>query len=124
MRLSPASNWLFPSIRTESSPKAYIPSYRLCMVSCLLIKNQKLIFTFGGWAFATLVVLAILDNISFESFFVICLIGFILITMLSGPYIARPRWRSRVNIVVLAGVVVFLFIVTDKALNILGINFL
>ncbi|MGE5465281.1 MAG: hypothetical protein ACM3PB_00100 [Betaproteobacteria bacterium] len=94
------------------------------MVSRLLTKYQKLIFASGGWVFATLAILAILDNISFESFFVICLIGFILITVLSGPDTARPRWRSRVNVVMLAGFVVFLIIIINKVLNILGIEIL
>ncbi len=91
------------------------------MVSRLLTKYQELIFAFGGWALATLAIMAILDSISFEYFFILCLIGLILITMLSGTYTTRPRWRSRVNVVILAGFVVFLIIVINKVLNILGI---
>jgi hypothetical protein len=81
-----------------------------------------LIFAFVGWTFATLAIMAIFNSINLEYLFVLYLIGFILITMLSGPFTARPRWRSRANVVILAGVLVFFIMVINKALDILGIK--
>lgn len=81
-----------------------------------------MVFAFAGWAFATLAIIAIFNTISFESFFVVCLIGFITITMLSGPFTSRTRSRSRANLVILAGVIIFFTIILNKALDVLGIR--
>lgn len=88
----------------------------------LLTKSQRIVVIFGAWAFLALAVLAVFGSLSFEYFFVLCLIGFLVIVELSGPFASRPRWRSRVNAVILLGVVVFTLIVVKKVLDILGIK--
>ena len=87
----------------------------------LLTKSQRIVVIFGAWAFFALALLAVFGSLTFEYFFVLCLIGFLVIVELSGPFAARPRWRSRVNAVILLGVVVFALIVAGKVLAILGI---
>ena len=87
----------------------------------MLTKSQRIVVIFGAYAFLALAILAIFSSLSYEYFFVLCLIGFLVIVELSGPFGARPRWRSRVNAVILAGVVVFALIVVMKVLGILGI---
>lgn len=88
----------------------------------LLTKSQRIVVIFGVWAFLALAVLAVFGSLSYEYFFVLCLIGFLVIVELSGPFASRPRWRSRVNVVILLGVVVFALIVIKKVLDILGIK--
>lgn len=88
----------------------------------MLTKSERIVITFGAWAFLALAVLAVFGSLSFEYFFVLCLIGFLVIVELSGPFASRPRWRSRVNVVILLGVAVFALIVVQKVLDILGIR--
>jgi hypothetical protein len=81
----------------------------------LLMKSQRIVVIFGAWAFLALAVLAVFGSLSYEYFFVLCLIGFLVIVELSGPFASRPRWRSRVNAVILPDVVVFALIASMKA---------
>ena len=87
----------------------------------MLTKSQRIVVIFGAWAFLALAVLALLDSLSNEFFFVLCLIGFLVIVELSGPFASRPRWRSRVNIVILLGVILFCLIVAKKVNEIIHI---
>jgi 4-amino-4-deoxy-L-arabinose transferase-like glycosyltransferase len=88
----------------------------------LLTKSQRIVVTFGAWVFLALAILTVFQSLSFEYIFVLCLIGFLVIVELSGPFASRPRWRSRVNVVILLGVIVFSLIVLEKVLDILGIR--
>lgn len=90
----------------------------------MMTKSQKLVYIFGGWMLAVLTVLTLLHSLSYEYFFVLCLIGFLIIVELSGPFTVRPAWRSRVNIVIIIGVLIFSFIVAKKVLDIIGIRIL
>ena len=87
----------------------------------MLTRGQRLVYLFGGWMFAVLFLLALFDSVSYEYFFVLCLIGFLVIVELSGPFTVRPAWRSRVNVAIILGVLVFSLIVVEKVLAILGI---
>ncbi len=87
----------------------------------MLTRSQRLVYLFGGWMFVVLALLALFNSVSFEYFFVLCLIGFLVIVELSGPFTVRPAWRSRVNIAIVLGVLAFSLIVLEKVLAILGI---
>lgn len=84
-------------------------------------RSQRLVYIFGGWMLVVLAMLALFGSISYEYFFVLCLIGFLVIVELSGPFTVRPAWRSRVNVVITLGVLVFSLIVVEKVLAILGV---
>lgn len=84
-------------------------------------RSQRLVYIFGGWMLVVLALLALFGSISYEYFFVLCLIGFLVIVELSGPFTVRPAWRSRVNVVITLGVLVFSLIVVEKVLAILGV---
>jgi hypothetical protein len=88
----------------------------------MLTKSHSLVYVFGSWMLVVLAVLALLDSLSIEYFFVLSLLGFLIIVELSGPFTVRPAWRYRVNIIIAFGIVVFAFIVMTKVLNILGIT--
>jgi hypothetical protein len=90
----------------------------------MMTKSQKLVVTFGGWIFTVLAILTIFQSLNYEYFFVLCLIGFLIIVELSGPFTTKPRWRSRVNIAILIGVIIFSIIVINKVLEILDIHLL
>ncbi|HEY3422991.1 MAG TPA: hypothetical protein VGK13_07495 [Methanocellaceae archaeon] len=88
----------------------------------MLTKNYQLIYVFGAWMFVVLALLALFRSLSPEYFFVLCLIGFLIIVELSGPFTVRPAWRKRVNIVIIVGVLIFGLVVAKKVLDILGIK--
>ncbi len=88
----------------------------------MMTKNYRLIYAFGAWIFAVLALLALFQSLSPEYFFVLCLIGFLIIVELSGPFTVRPEWRKRVNVVIVIGVLIFGLVVANKVLDILGIK--
>ncbi len=88
----------------------------------MLTKNYRLVYTFGAWMFAVLALLILFQSLSPEYFFVLCLIGFLIIVELSGPFTVRPKWRRRVNIVIIVGVLIFALVVAGKVLDILGMK--
>jgi hypothetical protein len=87
-----------------------------------LTRAQRIVMAFGGLASVVLAVLMLFDFMSFELYFILCLLGFMAVVHLSGPFISRPRWRSRANLVILAGVFLFGLIVLNKVIDILGIR--
>ncbi len=88
----------------------------------MLTKSQKLVYVFGAWVLVVLSLLALFNSINYEYFFVLCLIGFLVIVELSGPFTVKPAWRSRVNIVIILGVLLFALIVVEKVMAILNIS--
>ena len=85
-------------------------------------KAQQIIITSGALAVVLMAVLLILDALSFELYFTLCLLSFLIVVQMIGSSVARPRWRSRLNVVALVGVLAFFLVVTNKVLNILGIR--
>jgi hypothetical protein len=80
----------------------------------LLTKSQRIVVAFGGWTFLSLALLVILDSLSFDYFFVVCLIGFLAIVGMSGRFASGLRWRSRVNAVILLGLIIFVLFIAMK----------
>lgn len=91
-------------------------------MQALLTKSQRIVVIFGAYALLVLALLAVFDFLSVEYYFVLCLIGFLIIAQLSGPFVPRPRWRTRVNIVLLIGVLIFMLLVVSKVFEILKIK--
>jgi hypothetical protein len=88
----------------------------------LATKAQRIVMTFGGWAFFVLATLLIFNVLSLEFYFMLCLIGFLVIVHMSGPFISRPKWRSRLNWFIVASIIIFFLIVIGKVLDILKIR--
>jgi hypothetical protein len=72
-----------------------------------------------AWMLATIVVLAALGSESLELFFVVSLIGFLVVIELTAPVNVTPRWRSRLKWLVALGLLVFGAIVVCRVLAIL-----
>lgn len=86
----------------------------------MLAKSQRLVIALSIWIFTVLALLIFFKSLSFEFFFILCLIGFLIIIELSGPFLVKPKWRSRVNIIVVLGVIVFAVIVFVRVMGIIG----
>ncbi|QCC60470.1 hypothetical protein NP511_00525 [Natrinema thermotolerans] len=72
-----------------------------------------------AWMVATILVLAVLDAVSYELVFVCSLIGFLIVTELTAPFNVTPTWRRRLRWLVLLGLVGFAAVVVRRILAIL-----
>ena len=67
----------------------------------------------------TILVLAVLGALSLELFFVLSLIGLLVVIELTAPFDVTPAWRSRLKWLILVGLLGFAFIVIRRILAIL-----
>lgn len=72
-----------------------------------------------AWMLAVVVVLAALGSLELELFFVLSLIGFLVVVELTAPIAVTPRWRRRLPWFIAIGLVVFGIIVVRRILEIL-----
>ncbi|SEU04880.1 hypothetical protein SAMN04488694_1326 [Natrinema hispanicum] len=68
---------------------------------------------------ATVLVLTLLNALSYELVFVLSLIGFLVITELTAPFNVTPTWRRRLRWLILLGLAGFAVIVVRRILEIL-----
>lgn len=70
-------------------------------------RRERFIHAQLAWMLVTLVLLAALDTVSLESFFLISLLGLLIVTELTAPLNVTPKWRKRLRWIILAGLAVF-----------------
>ena len=68
---------------------------------------------------ASIVVLATIGSLSLELFFVLSLIGFLVVVELTSPVAVTPEWRRRLPWFIALGLLVFGYIVVRRILGIL-----
>lgn len=72
-----------------------------------------------AWLSGALLVLVLLDAFSYELFFALALIGFLVVTELTAPFRITPAWRKRLRWLILLGLLGFAYIVVKRILEIL-----
>jgi hypothetical protein len=72
-----------------------------------------------AWMLATILLLAALGAVSAELFFVVSLIGFLVVIELTAPRSVVPTWRSRLKWLVAFGLFGFGIVVVNRILAIL-----
>jgi len=72
-----------------------------------------------AWMLAAVIVLSLLGALSLELFFVVSLIGFLVVIELTAPFSVTPAWRRRLRWLIAAGLVGFGYIVIRRVLEIL-----
>jgi hypothetical protein len=72
-----------------------------------------------SWMLCALLALALLNSVSYELFFVVSLIGLLVIIELTAPFRITPKWRKRLWIIILIGLVGFSYILIRRVLAIL-----
>jgi hypothetical protein len=82
-------------------------------------RRQRFVHGQTAWMLATIVGLAALDALSLELFFVVSLVGFLVVVELTAPFSVTPQWRSRLRWIILVGLAVFGYIVVRRVLAIL-----
>jgi hypothetical protein len=82
-------------------------------------RRTQLVYGHLAWTLGTIVALALLGALSYELVFVVSLIGFLIVVELTAPFNVTPRWRRRLRWIILAGLIVFGYIVVKRILAIL-----
>lgn len=82
-------------------------------------RRMRFVHGVTAWLCGTVLVLAALDAFAYELFFVLALIGVLIVTELTAPVAVAPRWRRRLRWVLAAGLAVFGYIVVRRVLEIL-----
>lgn len=72
-----------------------------------------------AWMVATILALAFLGSVSYELFFLLSLLGLLVVTGLTMPVNMTPAWRNRLKWLILAGLIGFTVIVIRRILAIL-----
>lgn len=82
-------------------------------------RRQRFVHATIAWLLAAALVLVLLESLSYELFFVVALIGFLVVTELTAPFEVTPRWRARLKWLIAIGLVVFGYVVIRRILAIL-----
>ncbi|MBO4247115.1 hypothetical protein IL252_04690 [Halomicrobium sp. IBSBa] len=82
-------------------------------------RRQRFVVGQVAWMSATVLALALLGSLSLELFFVVSLIGFLVVIELTAPFSVTPRWRARLKWLVLLGLLAFGYVVVRRILAIL-----
>ena len=72
-----------------------------------------------AWMLGVVVVLVAVGSLDLELFFVLSLIGFLVVVELTAPAVVTPTWRRRLRWFVAVGLLVFGYIVVRRILEIL-----
>lgn len=84
-----------------------------------LEKRRRFIYGIVTWMLSTILLLAALDALELELFFVLSLIGLLVIVELTAPFNITPQWRRRLLPVIIAGLAMFSYIVIRRIIEIL-----
>ncbi|MFC7008586.1 hypothetical protein [Halalkalicoccus salilacus] len=82
-------------------------------------RRRRFIHGQTAWMLLSVLALALLDTLTLELFFVLSLIGFLIVTELTAPFNVTPEWRTRLKWIIGLGLVVFGYIVVRRILEIL-----
>ncbi len=73
-----------------------------------------------AWMASVMIVLTAIGSLSLELFFVVSLIGLLIVTELTAPLNVTPRWRKRLRVIIVLGLLAFAYIVVRRIMEILG----
>ena len=82
-------------------------------------RRQRFIHGQVAWMLVSILVLAALQSLSLELFFVLSFIGLLVLIELTAPFNVTPTWRRRLKWFILIGLIVFTIIVVRRILAIL-----
>ncbi|MFC6954599.1 hypothetical protein [Halorubellus litoreus] len=82
-------------------------------------RRQRFVAGTMAWALGSALVLALVDALAYELFFVTTLIGFLVVVELTAPLNVTPTWRARLKWLIGLGLVAFAYVVVRRILEIL-----
>ena len=80
---------------------------------------MQFVYAQFAWMLGTVLVLVLLGSLSYELFFMLSLLGLLIITGLTTPVTLTPRWRARLRWLILLGLLGFAVVVVRRILEIL-----
>ena len=72
-----------------------------------------------AWMLGAILLLALLGTLTLELFFVVSVIGLLVVTELTASVRLTPRWRRRLRLVIALGLVGFAVIVIRRMLTVI-----
>lgn len=82
----------------------------------MFTKSQKIAIVAWAWLMVVLYILILFQILYLEYFLVLGIVGILIFTELYGPYKSKPDWKSRLNIALIIGMILFLAVVLNKAI--------
>jgi hypothetical protein len=82
-------------------------------------KRRQFLYGVVAWMLSVIVLLTALESLTLELFFVMSLIGLLVVVELTAPFNVTPRWRRRLLPVIAIGLAGFGYIVIRRILEIL-----
>lgn len=82
-------------------------------------RRERFVVATLAWLLGTALVLVLLGSLTLELFFVVGLIGFLVVTELTAPLNVAPAWRSRLKWLIALGLLVFASVVVRRVLALL-----
>lgn len=82
-------------------------------------RRRRFIHGQTAWMLLSILALTLLDTLTLEIFFVLSLIGFLIVTELTAPFNVTPLWRTRLKWIIALGLLLFGYIVVRRILEIL-----
>lgn len=82
-------------------------------------RRQRFIHAQIAWMLTAIIGLGLLESLTLELFFVLSLIGFLVVVEITAPFNVTPHWRKRLRWIIGLGLIVFGYIVVKRILEIL-----
>lgn len=82
-------------------------------------RRMRFVHSQLAWMVATVLVLSLLGSLSYEFFFVLSLLGLLVITELTAPVNVTPEWRVRLRWLTLLGLVGFAALILRRIMRLL-----
>ena len=83
--------------------------------------SHKIIASLAIWALSSFAILQYLRIFNFEYFFVLCLLGLLVIAYFFEPFAGERGLCTAINILIASGALIFSLIIVCKFLTIVGI---
>lgn len=84
-----------------------------------ITKRRRFVHAHIAWMLGSALVLVLLDALTYELFFVVSLVGFLIVVEVTAPIRVTPGWRRRLRWVIVAGFLGFSYLIFQQMLEIL-----
>lgn len=73
-----------------------------------------------AWMLVSAFLLSLVGALSLELFFILSLIGLLVLTEVTAPRNVTPRWRRRLHVLVIIGLLAFMYHVVSRLVQIVA----
>jgi len=80
---------------------------------------ERFIIMVAAWVFISLILLETFDAVDLKLFFILLLLGFLVLTEVIAAPLADQTWKRRINFLIAIGFIIFIYIVVEKVREVL-----